>query len=75
MAVAGALIPLRDLLVLSSKAPQPCHAEMLLYTMTHPCRHLDGECAKLQVKGVLINEQGVLLQDTCLGGDSVQMFG
>ena len=43
--------------------------------MTNPCGHLD-ECAKLQVKkGVHINDQGVLLQDTCFGRDAVQMFG
>ena len=51
-------------------------AEVLLYTMAHPCGHLDDECAKLQViKGVHIDDQGVLLQDTSLVGDAVQMFG
>ena len=40
---------------------------MLLYTVAHPCGHLDDECAKLQViKGVHIDDQGVLLQDTWL---------
>ena len=52
---------------------------MLLYTMTHPCGHLDDECAKNQLKkkkkGVHIDGQEVFLQDTCLGGDAVQMFG
>ena len=54
----------------------PHLAEVLLYTIAHPCGYLDNECAKLQViKGVHIDDQGVLLQDTCLGGDAVRMFG
>ena len=44
--------------------------------MAHPCGHHNDGCAKLQViKGVHIDDQGDLLQDTCLGGDSVSMFG
>ena len=55
----------------------PHLAEVLLYTMGHPCGHLDdNECAKLQViKGVHIDDQGVLLQDTCLPADALLMFG
>ena len=45
----------------------PYLPEVLLYTVAHPCGHLDDECAKLQViKGVHIDDQGVLLQDTWL---------